>query len=450
MKKRDKILIWNVLLIAFIIISLIFLAKFQLEQFNKAYIDEEKEEITSLAKQVSWAVKPILEKRDFKELNEYATLFLHSDTRLTVWDSDGKTICDSMNADTTNIPKNYADEETFTAPQMVYHSMPIKIKNETYTLTLSTTTNHINRILAKSKNYILISVIVGAFIVLILACYIFGIYKSFNRLQNSAIKISAGDLNTDIFIPKGGMLYELALALSKMSNRLKSQIIAMRKLEDYRSEFIASVSHEVKTPLTGILSAVELLNEEFPEKTPKTEKCLNILEKQSKRLNSLVQDILTLSELEKPQRIDLTKINPAIAINNSIALCSIDSIKINQNLEDVYINGDSGLLEQAITNILTNAIKYSQSEIIDVTLTAQKGFAQIIIRDYGVGIPQEHLPRLFEHFYRVDKARSRNLGGTGLGLSIVQNIVKLHNGKITVTSDNGCKFVIEIPLYKEG
>lgn len=84
MKKRDKILIWNVLLIAFIIISLIFLAKNQLEQFNKAYIDEEKEEITSLAKQVSWAVKPILKKHNIKELNEYATLFLHSDTRLKV------------------------------------------------------------------------------------------------------------------------------------------------------------------------------------------------------------------------------------------------------------------------------------------------------------------------------------------------------------------------------
>lgn len=449
MKKRDKILIWNVLLIAFIIISLIFLAKKQLEQFNKAYIDEEKEEITSLAKQVSWAVKPILKKHNIKELNEYATLFLHSDTRLTVWDSDGNIICDSINANTDNIPKNYVAEETFMASQMIYHSMPLKIQNEIYTLTLSTTTNHINKILVKSKKYILISVIVGTFIVFILACYIFGIYKSFNRLQNSAIKISTGDLNTDIFIPKGGMLYELALALSKMSNRLKSQILEMRKLEDFRSEFIANVSHEVKTPLTGILSAVELLNEELPDKTPKTEKCLNILEKQSKRLNSLVQDILTLSELEKPQKINLTKINPVIAINNSIALCSIGDIKINLKLKDVYINGDSELLEQAITNILTNAIKYSQSEVIDIELTTISGFAQIIIRDYGIGIPQEHLPRLFEHFYRVDKARSRNLGGTGLGLSIVQNIVKLHNGKIIITSDNGCKFVIEIPLYKE-
>ena len=111
------------------------------------------------------------------------------------------------------------------------------------------------------------------------------------------------------------------------------------------------------------------MNEELPDKTPKTEKCLNILEKQSKRLNSLVQDILTLSELEKPQKISLTKINPAIAINNSIALCYIDSIKINQKLEDVYINGDSGLLEQAITNILTNAIKYTEVGKIKLSVT---------------------------------------------------------------------------------
>lgn len=446
MKKRDKILIWNILLIAFIIVSLIFLAKNQLEQFKKAYISEEIEEITSLAKQVSWAIKPILEKHDYKELNQYAALFIHSDTGFTVWAPDGNIICDTRSSDVNNIPKNYLEERTFTTPQMIYHSMPLKIKNETYTLTLSATINHINKILTKSKKYILISIIVGAFIIFILACYIFSIYKSFNRLQNSAIKISAGDLNTDIFIPKGGMLYELALALSKMSNRLKSQILELRKLEDFRSEFIANVSHEVKTPLTGILSAVELLSEEILDKTPQTEKCLNILEKQSKRLNSLVQDILTLSELEKPQEIKLIKTNPAIAINNSIILCSVSDIKINTKLKDVYIYGDNELLEQAITNILTNAIKYSQSETIDIELTASNSFAQIIIQDYGIGIPQEHLPRLFEHFYRVDKARSRNLGGTGLGLSIVQNIIKLHNGKITVTSDNGCRFVIEIPL----
>lgn len=450
MKKRDKILIWNVVLIAFIIVSLIFLAKIQLEQFNKAYIEEEKEEISALAKQVSWAIKPILEKRDFKELNEYATLFIQSDTRLSVWDNNGAKICDSATySNIDDIPQNYEKEETIAISPMVYHSMPLTINGENFTFTLSTTTNHINKILVKSKKYILMSVIVGTLILLVIAYYIYGVCKSFNRLQNSAIKISNGDLSTDIFIPTGGVLYELSVAINKMSKRLKSQIIKMKNLEEYRSEFIASVSHEVKTPLTGILSAVEILNEKSTTKTPEEEKCLNILEKQSKRLNSLVQDILTLSELERPQQTNLTKVNPALAIKNSISMCMPSDITINQNLEDLYIEGDNLLLEQAITNILTNAIKYSQTKTIDVTLAKKNDLAQIIIRDYGIGIPQEHLPRLFEHFYRVDKARSRNLGGTGLGLSIVQNIVKLHNGKIKVTSNNGCEFVIEIPLSKE-
>lgn len=450
MKKRDKILIWNVVLIAFIIISLIFLAKIQLEQFNKAYLEEEKEEISAIAKQVSWAIKPILEKRDFKELNEYTTLFVQSDTRLTVWNSEGIKIGDSANnINADDIPKNYEKEETFTTPQMVYHSLPLIINGEKFTFTLSTTTNHINKILMKSKKYILMSVIVGVLILLVIAYYIYGICKSFNRLQNSAIKISNGDLSTDIFIPTGGMLYELAIAINKMSKRLKSQISRMKKLEEYRSEFIASVSHEVKTPLTGILSAVEILKEELSIKNPNEEKCLNILEKQSNRLNSLVQDILILSELERPHQNNLVKINPALAIKNSISMCMYSDIIINQKLEDLYIEGDNLLLEQAITNILTNAIKYSQTKTIDVILTKKDNFAQIIIRDYGIGIPQEHLPRLFEHFYRVDKARSRALGGTGLGLSIVQNIIKLHNGKISVTSNNGCEFIIEIPLFKE-
>ena len=112
MKKRDKILIWNILLIAFIIVSLIFLAKNQLEQFKKAYISEEIEEITSLAKQVSWAIKPILEKHDYKELNQYAALFIHSDTGFTVWAPDGNIICDTKSSDVNNIPKNYLEERT--------------------------------------------------------------------------------------------------------------------------------------------------------------------------------------------------------------------------------------------------------------------------------------------------------------------------------------------------
>lgn len=155
--------------------------------------------------------------------------------------------------------------------------------------------------LTKYQKYIVISVLLGVLIVVILGVYLLNTYWAFNRLQNSAIKISAGNLETDIFIPKGGLLHELACALDKMSKRLKLQINEMQKLEDFRSEFIANVSHEVKTPLTGILSAVEILEDENSHKNSTVEKCLNIMSKQVKRLNSLVQDILSLSEIERRQ-----------------------------------------------------------------------------------------------------------------------------------------------------
>lgn len=94
-----------------------------------------------------------------------------------------------------------------------------------------------------------------------------------------------------------------------------------------------------------------------------------------------------------------------------------------------------------------NAIKYSKTEVIDITLTRTKDkTAKIVVKDYGIGIPQEHLARIFEHFYRVDKARSRDIGGTGLGLAIVKNVVNLHNGEISVKSENGAEFTIILPL----
>ena len=123
-------------------------------------------------------------------------------------------------------------------------------------------------------------------------------------------------------------------------------------------------------------------------------------------------------------------------------MCDTD-IKINTNLDDIVMFGDSILIEQAILNILNNAIKYSKTDRIDIVTKKENESIIISIKDYGVGIPQEHLPRLFEHFYRVDKARSRDLGGTGLGLAIVKNIVKLHSGKISVQSDKGCEFIME-------
>ena len=279
--------------------------------------------------------------------------------------------------------------------------------------------------------------------------YLLGTYKSFNRLQDSAVKFSEGDLDTNIFIPKGGILFELSYALDKMAKRLKKQIVDMQKLENFRSEFIANVSHEVKTPLTGIMSSVEILEDECSSENMKITKCINILKKQANRLNSLIQDILSLSELERRQimeKKEFCRFNLKRSIENCVAVVYTSEISINTNLENIAYYGDSSLIEQAVINLLTNAIRYSKFDRIDVSLFKTSDSVKIIVKDYGVGIPTEHLPYIFENFYRTDKVRSRDLGGTGLGLAIVKNIIKLHSGEIEAKSDNGCEFVITLPL----
>ena len=439
MKKRGKIFILGICLIILIITSLISLAKVQLEQFNKAYIQEEVEEIEGLSKQVVWAVRPILKENNLQELAEYCDLFKNSDSSVTIYDKDDKLLIGNP------IEHLVSSETTIIKTQNISHIIPLDIGNSKYTLIISTATKHMENTLTRYQKYILLSILIGVFIVFMIAIYLLNTYWAFNRLQNSAIKISAGNLDTNIFIPKGGLLHELACALDKMSKRLKLQINEMQKLEDFRSEFIANISHEVKTPLTAILSAVEILEDENTNKNTVVEKCLNILSKHAKRLNSLVQDILSLSEIERRQltcQKDFNNFNLNKIIKNCISMCDTD-IKINTNLDDIIMFGDSILIEQAILNILNNAIKYSKTDKIDIVTKKENESIIISIKDYGVGIPQEHLPRLFEHFYRVDKARSRDLGGTGLGLAIVKNIVKLHSGKITVQSDKGCEFIME-------
>lgn len=236
MKKRGKIFLLGIFLAVLVISSLISLTRVQLEQFNKAYIQEEVEEIEGLSKQVVWAVRPILREKNLSELEEYCNLFSNTDSSVTIYDNNKLLIGKEIKHNTTK-------EITQVEEQAIFHFVPLSIGNENYMLIISTATKHMETTLTKYKKYILVSILGGVLIVFVLAMYLFNTYWAFNRLQNSAIKISAGNLETNIFIPKGGLLHELACALDKMSKRLKTQINEMQRLEDFRSEFIANVSH---------------------------------------------------------------------------------------------------------------------------------------------------------------------------------------------------------------
>jgi len=237
---------------------------------------------------------------------------------------------------------------------------------------------------------------------------------------------------------------------------LIEDVTEIRRLEKMRSDFVTNVSHELKTPLTSITGFVETLKAGAIEDEKVTMRFLDIIEIETDRLKRLINDILTLSEIENMETKSIMhEISPGYTLNEVAdfirPIASSKGIElyteIDLNLPSIYGNRD--WFKQLVINVLDNAIKYTPTDG-KVQLIAYEKYNNIIIivKDTGIGIPKKDLSRLFERFYRVDKARSRKVGGTGLGLAIVKHIVLSFNGRIKVNSEEGkgTDFTVIIPL----
>ncbi|SHJ57817.1 PAS/PAC sensor signal transduction histidine kinase [Geosporobacter subterraneus DSM 17957] len=236
-------------------------------------------------------------------------------------------------------------------------------------------------------------------------------------------------------------------------------ITERQKLDNMRKEFVANVSHELKTPLTSIKSYTETLLDGALDNRELSEQFLQVVNSEADRMSRLVKDLLQLSSLDYKQvkwnkkDADLVKIVESCVLKlNMTAKNKQQKIKfMNEGLPIVgYMDIDK--IEQVVLNIMSNAIKYTpDGGEINVYLTQDESGAKIRVVDNGIGIPSEDLPRLFERFYRVDKARSRELGGTGLGLSIARQIVEAHEGQIEILSNygEGTEVVINLPLQEK-
>jgi two-component system phosphate regulon sensor histidine kinase PhoR len=235
-----------------------------------------------------------------------------------------------------------------------------------------------------------------------------------------------------------------------------NDITRLQKLEDVRRDFVANVSHELKTPITSIKGFVETLLDGALENQQDTKRFLEIINKQANRLNSIVEDLLILSHLEQEGK---DKVELVFQVENlreillsALTVCNIGAKDKNIEViltcpESLYVSVNAPLFEQAIVNLVVNGIKYSdENNKVHVMASRENGETRIAVRDFGVGIAEEHLPRLFERFYRSDKARSRKFGGTGLGLAIVKHIVQVHEGSVAVESALGVGTVFTIRL----
>jgi two-component system phosphate regulon sensor histidine kinase PhoR len=250
----------------------------------------------------------------------------------------------------------------------------------------------------------------------------------------------------------------VAMAVGRGAIVIFHDITDLERLEQVRKDFVANVSHELRTPLAGIIGYAETLLDGALEDAENRAQFVDIIRANAIRLGSIAADLLVLSELESgadPQEQETIAVRGVV----ESALLTVEGearerrvTLVRDPLEDLFVAGSRLRLEQALLNLLANAVKFNRpgGEVRVGVRRDEAGMAAITVADTGVGIPYEDLPRIFERFYRVDKARSRQVGGTGLGLSIVKHVVERMKGTVNVESQlgRGSTFTIRIPAAR--
>jgi two-component system phosphate regulon sensor histidine kinase PhoR len=223
-------------------------------------------------------------------------------------------------------------------------------------------------------------------------------------------------------------------------------------LTTLKRDFVLNVSHELRTPLTSIKGFIETMAQELDsEHLP----YLQVLQRNTDRLITIVEDLLSLSRLEHGEKIEYETVNLTLLLQN---IKKMMEQKLKEKNIELFIEAETGLfiqadaykLEQVFINLLDNAIKYSDKGQIRIQIHSQNNDCQIAIKDSGIGIPAEHIPRIFDRFYVVNKSRARKYSSSGLGLSIVKHIIQLHGGAIDVQSkmNEGTTFTIHLPVKR--
>ncbi len=298
--------------------------------------------------------------------------------------------------------------------------------------------------------YVLIGILVFAVTFLLLqeksAAYI-------ERISDAIERISDGDLNTKVEVLGDDEFSSMALNLNKMVDDIRCLMDKERESERTKNELITNVAHDLRTPLTSIIGYLELLSGKVVLPPDMQKKYIDIAYSKSKRLEKLIEDLFGFTKMNYGKlamhvsQVDIVKLLGQLLEESYPNFANKGlSYELQSNVPAKIITADGNLLARLFDNLIGNAIKYgAEGKRIVVKVMAAEDTVQVSVTNYGHVIPAAELPLIFEKFYRVEQSRSTNTGGTGLGLAIVKNIVEMHGGTITVTSDlNGTVFLVTL------
>lgn len=483
--KRKRIL-WQIYIpVVLIITSSVFASTWyattSLRDFS---LEQTKDDLSTRAKLISKQIAAPFFTQDFEGLDQLIKqIGQESATRITIILRSGVVVADSL--EDAKKMENHADRlevaqalngeigssirySNTLRKKMLYLAIPL-----TSPLSKTRTTSIASDVLRLSipitsidqaLHKLFTKIIFGALVLIIIAAVIAltvsrKITKPLEEIKTYAEQLSRGDFTGNFtLIPEKDTSEEiagLAIAMNTMASQLSDRFEVLTMQRNMRRDFVANVSHELRTPITAIKGFVETLQDGAISCPDDAERFLKIILKHADRLDAIVGDLLTLSRIEQEDEQKEIILKTGLVgsiLNNVVETCSPKAQEKNINLsiqcpQELTANMDEALLEQAVINLVINAIKYSH-ENSTVHINAHKKLNEVLItvEDFGVGIAQEHLPRLFERFYRSDKARSRKLGGTGLGLSIVKHIVQSHGGTVDVSSTPGKGSIFSIKI----
>ena len=272
------------------------------------------------------------------------------------------------------------------------------------------------------------------------------LHQPLEEIENVAAAIAKGAVSSRINLPTDAdpAVKRAATAVNLLADRASNDIDEMRRLERVRSEFIANVSHELRTPIFSVQGYLETLLDGAMDDPAVAIPFLEKAYLNAMRLNALLNDLIDISRIESGElKFSFRYFDIVETINELVQTLEIRARQGNVTVSYVHddarsVYGDKERLTQVLTNLIDNAIKYNvEHGRVDITTSAVHGGISVEIADTGIGIPEQHLPRIFERFYRVDKDRSRSVGGTGLGLAIVKHILEAHESTIEFSSVAG-------------